>query len=260
MRQQKLDITNTIEQNVKAMLPAGEPILAVYEVVPLDYRVVDRETPTLYITPTTLLFLYDSIMEIYVLETLTIDIIGEKPKFNLISQLVEGNYMYSNYSDESLKKIKEAEFMSRVAINEPNLVPKEFILRKKDIVAKPFQTWAMGRKLLNIKNRLPEEKVLDEMLEGYFSLFNSKTILAFGIVSLSYLLLRWVLGGVSDIVGKIMDIAYGASVVLMSVWFYITINKNLKRFEAVYMNYIGYGTTSDQLRPPANLEPPTDSN
>lgn len=237
MRQVKLDTLNTVEQNIFSLIRDGDEILYEFAVFPYDHNIMDYNSPMFYVTNWNLFFVYDEVIEVHDLAGLDLDIYGEAPKFTLWQQWFEGKFYYIRGQEARLRSLKEAEFYSHLAMSSPNSVPKEFAVRENINIGKAYQSWAMSQLIINVKNRITRDERVVELLNGFFSKFNVKTVGVFIVVFVVYFLLRMLVGDFSDIIGTVLDVVFGIVVVLMGAWTYSSGNKNLKRYEAVYNAY-----------------------
>jgi hypothetical protein len=237
MIQIQLDPFKTAEQNVFDHMDEGDNIVHQFEVVPFDYRVNDRSTPTFFVTTKSLYFAYDDLMELIPLSGLEMDILGEAPKFSPWQLWFEGKSYYSETQGESFRKLKNATYYSRLSFNEKGLVPKEFALRVGPNVAYSYQSWAMAQLLINQKNDLQVDQRLQELFKGNFSKYNKYTIGSFILVMLVYVLLKGLLGDWVEAIGVILDVLFGGVSAYMFWWIYKSMEKNLLRFKAVYDGY-----------------------
>lgn len=217
---------------VKEMIK-GEPLF-MFEVTPLDYNIIDLQSPKLWLTKTHLLFTYDEVVEVYDLKELEIDKSTGIPKFTLWQQILEGNY---TNTPVSITDIRQSEDIFKVSIKDKDGTPKYFLLRNKLEIQKNYKQWALMQILLNTKNGVAIQPQLKEMLDGHFASFNTKTILIFIVVFVTYLVLRMLLSGLADVVGTVMDWAFGGALLFMLYWVYTSIEKNLKRFSELHRTY-----------------------
>jgi hypothetical protein len=235
----KREFTAELREEIKKFLETGEVILHEFEVVPIDYGIQDFRTPKIFITKEKLIFTFDETFEVYLLNELEISIFGEAPKFTVWQQFLEGDFRYEQGDTVGLEKIKASEVIVRFVFNEDKHVPKEFILRKGIIVAKNSQTWAMAQTILNTKNRLNDDPILREIMDGRFTRFNQRTILVFIVIFLGFFVLK--LLGVNvdlpDLFNSIIDWIFGIVLIGMIVWTVLSINKNLERYKACYYSY-----------------------
>lgn len=222
-----------MDQAVKEMIK-GDPLFE-FEVTPLDYNLINLETPKFWLTKTHLLFTYDEVVEVYDLKELEIGKSTGIPKFTLWQQLLEGTY--SN-TPESIAAIRQSEDIFKVSLKEKDRPPKYFLLRNKLEIQKNYKQWTLMQILLNLKNGVAIEPELREMLDGHFASFNTRTILVFIAIFVGYLVLRRLLGELADnLVGTIMDWIFGGVLLFMLYWVYISMNKNLKRFSQLHRTY-----------------------
>ncbi|WKZ31242.1 MAG: hypothetical protein QY318_00510 [Candidatus Dojkabacteria bacterium] len=250
----RLDPLETKEANV-SKAARGEAIITKFEIVPLDTNVIDFVTPTLYLTQSHFIVSYDEILEIYNFGELDIEYLGEVPKFSIVQQFLEGKFYYFADKREDLDKMRAFEELPRMAVTEPNQVPKDFTLRKGFEVQKAYQVWAMTRMIKNYQRNQSSEGMLQEMVDGNFTRFNQKTILAFVVIFVIYLLIRLFLYPIMpDVVNSALNFFFGAVVLALGVWLWLTVSKNLEKFKALYNGYAGLGklSTPDSkyVRPP----------
>jgi len=237
MIQIELDLLKTAEQNVFDHMAEGDSIVHQFEVVPFDYRVINRATPIFYVTNYSIYFVYDDLMELFTLSELEMDILGEAPKFSPWQLWFEGKSYYSETQGESFLKLKNATYYSRLSFNEKGQVPKEFALREGPNVGYSYQSWAMAQLLINTKNGLQIDTRLQELFKGNFAKYNKTTIITFVAVLLGYVLIKSLLGNLSPVIGVVLDILFGGFSAFMLWWIYKSMEKNLRRFKAVYDGY-----------------------
>lgn len=234
----KRDYTKTFEEDLKDIIGPDDHEKKRFQVVPLDYGVQDWKTPLLILSENRLIFLIDEIFEIYNLKDLEITLFGDIPKFTSWQQLLEGSFTFNQDDPQSFNKIRSSEQITRFAFNEEGQISKEFVLREGIFVKRNYQTWAMAQIILNQKNHLAEDPILDEIIIGGFSRFNQKTVLSFVGAFLVYFVFRAVaLLGLPDILSTIFDLLFGIVLAGMLVWTILSINKNLDRYKATYNNY-----------------------
>lgn len=135
--------------------------------------------------------------------------------------------------------MKDDELLHRVTINEHGQLPKTYALRKGISVAKPYQNWAMAQVLINMKNGIPVDRTLQEMINGGFTQFNSKTLVTFVGIFLGYLALTAVMNllALPSLVKSIVDLIFGGVTIAMLVWTYLSLDKSNQRFYTVYLRY-----------------------
>jgi hypothetical protein len=237
MQQYKIDILKTVEENVKAVLKE-DPILYTFNIIPLDYTVSDLTSPKVFISLNKFIFVYDEKLEAHNLNELEFEILGDEPQFKLIQQFTEASYSYNNADNDSFKRLKNDDTFTRLNYFEIGQIPKNIVLRNEYITAKPFQTWAMSQIILNIKNRIKQDPVLDEMLIGNFYKFNTTTIVLFMVVVVSYFALQFIIRAtIAGIVSNIIDFLFAVVMIAMGVWTYLSLEKNNKKFYDKYLQY-----------------------
>lgn len=237
MQQIKQDILEPLKVNIEKLLRDNERVVYTYEVVPLDYKIRDYESPLLWATNQRLFFTYDELVEIYEYSEIEMDILGEAPRFNPIQNILEQRYYYSPTTRDSYNQLKNTTFYSRFAFNEAKQIPKEFALRSDTQVALSYQSWAMAQSIINLKNGLPEDKSLAELFKGSFARYSQGMVLVFFIIFIVYVLAKGLLGSLFDFLNVGLDIAFGIISVYMFWWIYRTTAKNLNRFKAIYNRY-----------------------
>lgn len=251
----RLDLLETKEANI-VKAARGEEVLAQYEVVPLDTNVMDLNTPTLFLTKSFLILNYDEILEIYNLGELDIEYLGNEPRFTIPQQLMEGKFYYSAERMEDLTKMRNYEELPRMAITEPNQVPKDYTLRNGIEVQKSYQVWSMVRMIQNIQRNQESEAMLQEMVEGNFTRFNQKTILAFLAIFGVYLVIKLLLFSyLPDLIDQILNFIFGALVIALGIWLWLTVSKNLMKFKSVYRGYTGWRDSNQPIQQPPNNVP-----
>lgn len=235
----KLDKSRDIQAGITALLgPNKEEILYTFEVVPIDYRVQDLSTPKIFLTQSKLFVTYDEALEMYELANLEVESIGASPRFTLLDLFLEGSYVYSGENQEQLRILRTDDVITRIAIAQPNTVPKDFVLRAGQQVQKSFKTWAMGRIIMNTKLASAPNKVLEEMLTGYLSVLNQKTVISFIGAFLVYFVLKPIaLNFLPGFVNSILDVGLAAVLIFMLWWLYMTATNNLNRFKTLYLSY-----------------------
>jgi len=235
MRLYKRDEFKRVEEDVKQYLKKDEVILNVFPVIPVDYNVIEYSTPYIFLTSSSIVFTYDTSIEVYELDTLEIYLKGEGPKFNIWSILLEKQIQFTK---ENIQLLKADEYTTQLSIREPNGIPKEFLLRNGMIAEKSFKTWAMYQILLNQQSGGSPNVILKEMLGGYFSTFNTKTVFMFVILFLAYFVIKIVsFSYFPKVVDNVFDGLFVVVAIWMIYWLYISVNRNLKRFEDVCMSY-----------------------
>jgi hypothetical protein len=141
-------------------------------------------------------------------------------------------------NEDQLRNIRTDEILTRVSIAEPNSVSKDFVMRTRDKVDKSYKTWAMGRIIMNTKLGSAPNKVLTEMLSGYFSVLNQRTVMAFIASFVVYFILKPVAYNfLPGFVNSILDLALAAILIFMVWWLYSTGTNNLNRYKSVYLSY-----------------------
>ena len=234
----RMDMTISQEQNVLKYLDKKEEVLYKFDVVPLDYNVVDFTTPRFYITKTKLIFCFDEGMEVFELSPLDISMIGEAPDFEINGLLFTPSYIYSKGYIKDIQNMKNSEKLTRISITEPKQVPKYFLLRSGTTVSKSYKTWALLQLMNNIKVGIEKNETLVEILNGYFSSFNNKTMLYFVWVFLGYVLLKLIFGFfLPPLASTIIDYLFGAVLIFISYWLYISVQRNLNRYKQYYLSY-----------------------
>lgn len=237
MQQYKIDLLKTVEENVKALL-REDPILYSFPIVPIDYTVNDLSTPTIYISLNKFIFAYDDKLELHNLNELEFEVLGDEPHFKLIQQFTEANYVYNNGDKDSFLRLKNDSTFTRLNYFERGQIPKNITLRNNYVTAKPFQTWAMSQIILNIKNRIPKDEILEEMLIGNFYKFNPTTIVLFMVVVVAYFALQLIIrSAIGGILSNIIDFVFAVIMIAMGVWTYLSLEKNNKKFFAKYLQY-----------------------
>lgn len=238
MRGLRSDITISQLENIKKLLEKDEDIIYTFSVVPLDYRIVDFSTPNFYITDKHLLFAFDEAIEVYNLSDLEIGLIGNQPQFDLSKVVIEPTSSYSFDRKMELEKLKEDEGLTRLSLNESMQVPKYFLLREHFTIQKSYKTWALAQLLINVTNKKKENELLLEMLAGYFSTFNQKTVLYFVFAFIIYFIAKLVVGfNLPAIVSTILDAIFAVFMVFIGYWLWISVQKNFKRYEKYYLSY-----------------------
>ena len=206
--------------------------------VPLDHKIVDRTTPIIYITGKRLLFYHDNVVETYQLKNITFGYSGEEPQFKIWRILLDFKYKYSNNEDDDFLRLMRDQYNFRFTFNETGKATKDFLHRNYESIMKSYQTWAMGRIIMNHKNNIPIKNDLIEMINGDFVVFNQRAVLIFAFITTIYFLMRWLLIPlVPDIFQTIIDGLYIALLLLMGVWLYLSYQKNLKRYENIYRSF-----------------------
>jgi hypothetical protein len=237
MNQYKIDLLNTVDENIKAILKE-DPVIYKFDVIPLDYHVNTLSSPQVYLSLNKFIFVYDEIIEIHDLFSVEFDILGDEPHFKLYEQLTESGYVYSESDPASYKKLKDDDSFVRLNYFEQGQIPKSLVLRNQKVTAKPFQTWAMAQIILNINNRIPKDIVLEEMLTGNFYKFNTSTIVIFMIIVVVYFTLHFIINAtIKGIAGNILDLLFTGALVAMGVWTYLSIEKNNQKFYTTYLRY-----------------------
>lgn len=238
MQGYRIDIIKTVIDNITQLLLPNEKILHTYEVVPLDYNVIDFNSPKFYITQTRLIFTYDEAIEIYNLSELEIALVGEQPKFDMRNVIFEKMPMYFAGNYKEIEKLKSQDGLAKVSINESKQVPKYFLLREGSVIQKGYKTWALQRLMNNIKVQNYNNEELVKMLTSYFQNYNQKTLLTFIFVFLGYVILKLVFGFLLPrIASTILDVIFFIIIGFVGYWLYVTVDKNFKKFEQIYLSY-----------------------
>lgn len=225
-------------ENVNKLLLKDEKVLYTYNVVPLDYRIVDYSTPKFYITNQRLFFTFDEGLEVYNLDNIEVEIIGSEPEFSIQSLILTQNKLYAASEVSELQKLKLDENLCRLSITEPKQVPKYFLAREGIIISKSFKTWALMQIINNVKIGNLNNSHLVEMMDGYFSAFNQRTMLYFIFAFLAYVVLKIISGLLlPDLVGTILDILFGIIIVFIGYWLWVSVDRNLKKYERNYHTY-----------------------
>ncbi len=227
------------EQNINEMVQSilGEKY-RVFEVVPLDYRIKDFSTPKIFVSDSKLLFTFDDVVEVYELPEISIEYSGANPKFTIWQILTEGNYMYTESEEAKIEQLKQVDDLPRLTITSTGAVPKDFLHRSGFGISKSYKTWAMTQTIVNIKSNMQENPVIIEMLDGYFSRFNSKTVLSFIGIFIAYFILSPVSTYyLPSFISTILDILFVIVLLFMIWWLYSSVSGNLKRFETVYLSF-----------------------
>lgn len=235
----KLDKSRDIQAGITALLgPNKEDVLHTFEVVPIDHKVLDLTTPKILLTQTKLFVTYDEALEMYELASIEVESIGAAPRFTLIDLFLEGAYSYSSENQDQLRTLRTDEVITRISIAEPNTVSKDFVLRVGQQVQRSFKTWAMGRIIMNTKLNIAPNAILEEMLTGYLSVLNQRTVISFIAAFLVYFILKpLALNFLPGFVNTILDIGLAAILMFMVWWLYTTASNNLNRFKALYLSY-----------------------
>lgn len=242
---------DTQEDLINRYFSATSPILFSFDVVPLDHVVNDPSTPRIYISTNILLLSYDDIVEVYDLKTLQIYNTGESPSFNARKAFFSLMGKYDVNEAENLVKLRETETLTKMTIDEPGVAPKDFLLRKDNMIQKPFQTWTMMRLILNTKNGIQNDPTLFDMLNNNFILFNQKTVIYFTFVSMIYIIFIWLLRNqLTGWMDLALDILYGLIILIMLIWLYFSYDKILKRYQSIYSGYISHDRYREQLEKP----------
>lgn len=234
-----MDELSTIEENLVRLMDPDDSITASFDVVLLDHQVMDRTTPRVYITFKRVFLVYDTAIESYGLDSIQIDMVGEPPRFNVIQSLLEPRYLYANEDQENFRRMRSSEALFRLSILEERQVPKDMLLRNGALVQKSYQTWALGVMIRNQQARQQNEALLTHMLKDSFIMFNSRTVLTFSIITLTFFLMRLLLVPVlPDLIGTILDVMYGIVIIIMGAWLYTTVNKTMQKYQALYNSYM----------------------
>lgn len=237
MKSFKVEKNKSVEEIVAVVLaPSIEEIIHIFEVAPLDLRIKDYTTPKVVLTKSKLLVIYDELVELYSLSELEVEVKGNPPAFTLWQLFLLGKYGYG--SEEDIRLMRQDENLTRLAISERGSVSKEFVLRQGLNMQEGFKTWAMSRMILDTKLNNSLNPVFGQMLEGYFSSFNQKTVLTFIGGFLGYFVLKVIsLRFMPDLINTILDVLLSIGLILMLVWLYLSISNNLQKFERVYVSY-----------------------
>lgn len=237
MQTYRLEYGQVAKDEIAKILPKDEKILHEIDVIPMDYRIANYNSPKFLITSKRLIFTFDEVVEIYNLVDLEILLLGDKPRFNIWQVILEQTFEYSFEKRDLLDKVKEQEFQTRLSINERGTVPKYFLVRSGNRSQKSMKTWALMQILLNIRNGKVENDEIVEVINGYFSSFNQKTVLYFVFSFIIYFGLKLITTKFPDFVGTILDVIIGIIMVLIGFWTYSSVRKNLRRYESIYLSY-----------------------
>lgn len=234
----KRDELKTIEAQIQELTGDNSAIKIKFEVVPVDYRVIDMSSPTLYLHAGKLIFVYDDILEFYELNELNIDILGDNPSFEIYRLMFEPQLLYDEMNLSTVAKIRDSEHMTKLSINENQKVPKEFVMRQQNIVQKNYKTWAMSQIIINYKNKITPDDRLQDILAGNFLNFNQKTVLIFIAIFIAYFVLKIIIGDLlPGIIQAILDGLFVIVLILMSVWTYLSVQRNLEIHKVTYKSY-----------------------
>lgn len=242
MQRLKLDRFDTLNSLLNEKILEGEKILYRFEVVPLDYRVVDFSTPELVLTNQRLIFIYDQTLELYDFDELELEMLGGEPKFTFLQQLTERIFYYTVENQAQIKEIHAQDGWIRMSITPENAVPKDFVLREGQQIAKSYKTWAVYRMIKNIIESGTEAEKANEKLKdivaGNFSYFNRRIMLLFIMVFVVYVIIRIIsITFLPDIVSEIILYLFMAGSIGMLGWVIYTQERNNKRFLSIYDSY-----------------------
>lgn len=237
MEAKKLDPLQGVTQNI-VIATGGESIVDRFEIVALDTNIMDLMTATLYTTQSYLIVSYDEVLEIYRLDSISLEFIGYTPKFTIWQQLLEGNPGYSEKTRANIIALKADEQLSRMVISEDGQIPKDYLFRQGIEIKKVFQTWAMYQILQNHKLNRQNDPLLIDMVQGSFTKFNQKTVLTFIVTLILYIIIRLIVDSFDvGILLTVLDVLFGIALVGMGIWTIFSINKNLQHFKRVYNSF-----------------------
>lgn len=227
----------SIEETVQEILGNEDPVLLQFDVMPLDYGVNDTLSPKMFVTKTRLVFVVDSLIEIYNLREIAVWTLGSAPTFALTQQALEPRIDYESSKTPLSKNIDIPDDFVRFAIMERNSLQKEFLLRKDNVLVKSYQTWAFAQFIKNLQRGYDDYR-LRHMVAGGFSVFDGMFLVGAFLLFMVYVLISVLLGGIlPELLLRILDILFAVVCVVVLGWIFWTIFVNMSRYRRVYESY-----------------------
>lgn len=227
------------EAFLKTVLSPTDKVIYSYDIAVLEKDIIDFLSPKLLITGEVIAIYFDEKMYVYDLNSLEIYSMGEEPKFSTFGHLWESKHLYSENLPREFSNLLKDETIFRINIKEESKTPISITLRKRDRLLQGYQTWALYQTIINIKNKVQRDIILEEMIGGNFSTFNQQTILLFVGVSIGFVILNLIFSITvfPEIISIILNMLFGGVISAMLVWTYLAIDKNNKRFYNTYLRY-----------------------
>ena len=132
-----------------------------------------------------------------------------------------------------------------MSMNEFKKVPKDFLLRKSNRMARTYQTWAMMQLIKNVQVNHEENDDLYEIVAGNFTRFRRRPFIMFVVILIGYFLLRVIsVLWLPLLVGTILDFLFAGVLLYMLYWIISSIEENNRRFRKIFLSYEKQNTSS----------------
>ncbi len=227
----------TIEDTVQELLGSDDPVLYVFDVLPLDYDVKDILTSKLFLSQTRLVFVLDSLVELYDLKDIRVWSFGGEPNFTLTQQSLEFVLDVTEKKAPYSKHVDFPDEWIRVALVEGNSSPKVFVLRKENRSLKGYQSWAFSQIIKNMQ-RGEDDFQLRNMVHGNFSFFDGYFLIVGFLIFLAYVFISIVFGGIMpDFLRNMIDALFGVICIIIVGWIFWTIFVNVRRYRLIFERY-----------------------
>lgn len=237
MQKFKWEGYKSIEETVQELLGPNDQILLNVDALPLDYKVEDVNSPKFFVSRTRLVFVFDSVVEVYNLREINVFLIGGEPNFSLVQQALEYRPDYVSSKTPLSKTIDMPDDFLRFAIKEQNVLQKEFVLRNGDFPAKSYQTWAFARYLKNLQFGKTDYR-LSDMVAGSFSFFDGIFLVGAFLVFIFYVFITVLFGSfLPDLLIRIIDSLFYIVCIVVLGWILWTVFVNMVNYRKVYEKY-----------------------
>ncbi len=237
MQRFKWEGYKSIEETVQEMLGPNDRILLEFEALPLDYKVEDINSPKFFVTRNRLVFVYDSMIEVYNLREIGVLLIGGEPSFSLVQQALEYRPDYVSSKTPLSKNLDLPDDFLRFAIKEQNVLQKEFVLRKGDFSAKSYQTWAFARYLKNLQFGKVDYR-LSDMVAGSFSFFDGIFLVGAFLIFIFYVFITVLFGSfLPEFLIRVIDFLFYIVCIGVLGWILWTVFVNMRGYRRVYEKY-----------------------
>jgi hypothetical protein len=226
-----------IKETIQELLGSEDPIVLEFEIVPFDYEVNDVLSPKMYVSLKRIVLSIDNIIEVYNFQDINIEISGGEPKFTFWQQLLEFNPLLKSENFPLSKKMDIPKDWVRFSIIEANALPKDFVLRKGNVAAREFQTWAMAQTIKNLQKD-KEDYELHNMIYGNFSSFEPEILVYAFIIFIVYVLISVIFGGIlPNIIKSALDWLFSIFAFGVLIWVFWASYKNIVKNGRVYERY-----------------------
>ena len=237
MQSIKLEVYEDTQDAVKELVGTQDSIVIEFDVIPLDHVVKDVLSPKVYLTRTRFILVVDNLIEVYNLNEIAVWTIGDAPNFSLTKQLLEPRLDYIPSKTPLSKNTDIPDEIVRFAIMERNSLQKEFVLRKGEIPAKSYQTWAFAQLAKNLQKGMDDYR-LRHMISGSFSVFEGLFLVGALAVFVIYVLISVLLGGIlPSLIMSILDFLFAVVCIVVLGWMFWTIFVNIKNYRKIYTTY-----------------------